>query len=320
MRAAVSLAVSEANARGGLHGLAYEVFFRPDDGPWGMGAKQVAALAYEDSVWVILGGLNGGDAHLAELIAAKVWVPVVTPTASDLTIDYANVPWVFRCFPSDADQARLLLQHARARGHQRLLVLSEADREGRTGRRRLQDAAESWPGAVIDYREYTRQVPEASAKPNVLQAADAVLIWGGAESGALLLRSLRRAGFEGAIMGPAHLLTADLLADNEMLGEVVIASPYDLSRDDEEIQRFRRAFERATGRPADPVALFAYDATCLVIAAIEQAGLNRALIRDVLAERGHDGIAGTYRFDGLGGSSLEPVLVTSHSGEWLPVD
>ena len=139
-------------------------------------------------------------------------------------------------------------------------------------------------------------------------------------SGCALLRSLRRIGFEGPVLGPAHLLCADLLTDVDAFGELVVAAPYDMKRDDTEIRRFRRGFEEATGRSADPVALFAYDATCLVIAAIEQAGLNRALIRDALAEQSYDGVAGTFRFDCLGGASLEPVLMTSRSGTWLPVD
>ena len=99
LREGIALAVDEANARGGLAGLPFETVYRADDGPWGRGASQVTALAYEDSTWVIVGGLEGGDAHLAELVAAKLWIPVVTPTAGDLSIDYANVPWVFRCFP-----------------------------------------------------------------------------------------------------------------------------------------------------------------------------------------------------------------------------
>jgi ABC-type branched-subunit amino acid transport system substrate-binding protein len=319
LRAGVALAVSEANERGGADGLPFEIVFRADDGPWGMGAKQVTALAYEDSTWVILGGLEGGDAHLAELIAAKLWIPVVTITAGDLSIDYANVPWVFRCFPSDVRQAELLLGWARDRSCRRVLVFSQGDREGRTGFRRIEAAARSLSLSLIGPREFAAHAPGDAVRPEDLRAADAVTIWGRSESGLALLEAVRGAGFGGPILLPAHLLSPELLAPNGALGEVIVAAPYELSGEDAAMAEFRERFLEETGQPADPVALFAYDAAGLVIAAIERAGLNRARIRDALADSDHDGVAGRIRFNALGGAVREPVLMRAQEGRWAPV-
>ena len=74
------------------------------------------------------------------------------------------------------------------------------------------------------------------------------------------------------------------------------------------------------GHPPDAVSLYAYDAACLVLAAIERVGLNRARIRDALADTDHEGVAGRFRFDGLGGTSLEPVLLTPRGEAWGPVE
>ena len=317
LRQGVALAVSEANARGGYQGLPYEVVFRADDGPWGMGAKQVTALAYEDSVWVILGGLDGGDAHLAELVAAKMWIPVITPVAADLTIDYANVPWVLRCFPSDDRQARALIRHARDRGCRRAIVYWEGDREGLTGLRRLEGVARDEGLSLIESREYATHTPEASVQPEELRSVDAVLVWGRSDSGWRLVRAVRGAGFVGPILGPAHLLSPEWLRPADDLGEMVVAAPYDLNRDDGELRGFRLRYQTQMGEEAGHVALFAYDVARLAIRAIEQAGLNRARIRDALATSSFQGIAGTYRFDGLGGTSLEPVPVVLRDGSWV---
>lgn len=319
LRAGVELAVAEANARGGYNGISYEVVFRADDGPWGMGAKQVTALAHEDSVWVILGGLEGGDAHLAELVAAKVWAPVITPTASDMTIDYANVPWIFRCFPSDANQAGLLIRYARSNGYERLLVITEADREGLTGQRRVRAAAESQDQQVLEYIEYQSHRPEAAVRRSLLESVDAVLVWGRSASGQRLIREIRGAGFDGPVLAPAGLLNPDLIAHVRDLGELIVAAPYDLAREDLPIRQLRDSFEQGSGRRFDAIALFAYDATRLTIGAIEKAGLNRARIRDVLAESRYGGIAGTMGFDGLGGTTLDPILMSSSTGKWLPI-
>jgi branched-chain amino acid transport system substrate-binding protein len=319
LRAAVTLAVSEANARGGYHGLPYEVRFRADDGPWGMGAKQVVALAYEDSVWAILGGLEGGDAHVAELVAAKIWTPVITPTAADLSIDYANVPWVFRCFPSDDRQARLLLEHVLAHGHRRVTVFTEGDREGRTGWRRLADEARVAGVELAVHEEYASSLPAEAVERVDLAGVDAVLVWGRSETAVELIAALRARGFAGPTLGPACLLSPALLAPPPELGTLVVAAPYDLTRADDRIETFRRRFQEATGGPADPVALFAYDAACAVLSAIDEAGPNRVRIRDALAAGSFAGTAGTIEFDDLGGSSLGPVLMMARKGAWVRV-
>jgi len=317
LRAGVALAVAEANARGGCGGLPYEAVFRADDGPWGMGAKQVTALACEDSVWAIVGGLEGGDAHLAELVVAKLWVSVVTPTASDLTIDYANVPWVFRCFPSDVRQARALIGYAQAQGYCRLVVFSEGDREGRTGLACVQTAARRARFPLQICREYATHTPEMAVKAGNLRAADAALIWGRSGSGLALLQAMRQAGFDGSVLGPACLASPEWLG---VSGEVVVAAPCDLRADDIRTRAFQARYREAIGEGADPVALFAYDAACLVIAAVEKAGLNRVRIRDALAETDFEGVAGRYRFNGLGGASLEPVLMTVRERRWVSLE
>lgn len=320
LRAGVAMAVREANARGGFNGMPYKTVFRANDGPWGVGVKRVVDLVCQDSVWAIVGGLEGGEAHLAELVAAKLWTPVVAPVASDLSIDYANVPWVFRCFPSDAMQARALIGYAKDREFQHLVVLSEQDREGRIGYARLAAAAAPVGFSLRAHQTYDANLPEAMmAFPGLLTPADAVLVWGRPAGGLKVLRALRRVGFGGPVLVSSGLLSAEFLSEATDLGPVVAVAPYDLSRRDGRMQDFQRRYTNETAMVPDPVALFAYDAACLVIAAIQQAGLNRVRIRDALSRIDFKGLSGRYRFNTLGGASLVPVLMTSRPGTWIRV-
>lgn len=315
-RAGVELAIAEANRRGGFRGIPYEVVYRPDDGPWGTGVKQITALAYEDSVWAIVGGLEGGDAHLAELIAAKLWIPVVTPTASDMTIDYANVPWVFRCFPTDDRQAEALVRYASGRGCDGLAVYFEADREGRTGLRRLEEAAAAAELRLTWIRPFPPSDPRTAVSARGFGSPEMTLIWGRSEAGLSVLRELREIGYRGTVLAPATLLSPELLEHPEGVGTLVVAAPYELDRRDERMREYRRLYREEVGEDPDPVALFGYDAASLVIAAVERAGLNRARIRDALARIEFPGIAGTFRFGPLGGANLAPVLMTTAQGGW----
>jgi len=326
----VALAIKQANARGGYHGVPYEIIFRPDDGPWGMAAKQVVRLTYDDEVWAILGGLDGHRTHLAELISAKAWIPIITPTASDLTIDYANVPWVFRCMPSDAQQAQTLLKYARERGYKNLIVLTEGQREAHTGFLRLNEVARRMRYQISMHIEYNPHNPTAILPRLKNIAIDAIIIWGHTDSALPLLIALREDGITAPVLAPAILATPEVAEKLPATGEFIVAAPCDLSRfrknpestnksqeDDVLVLTFMQQYQKRTGTFPSPIALFAYDATRMVIAAIERAGLNRAKIRDELSRISFDGITGTIHFDSLGGNPAQPVLMTLRAGQWM---
>ncbi len=329
----VALAIEQANARGGYHGVPYEIIFRPDDGPWGMAAKQVVHLTYDDEVWAILGGLDGHRTHLAELIAAKAWIPIITPTASDLTIDYANVPWVFRCMPSDTRQAQILLNYAYQHGYKNLIVLTEGQREAHTGFLRLNEVARRMRYQISMHIEYNPHNPTAILPRLKNITIDAIIIWGHPDSALPLLIALREDDITDPVLAPAIFAIPQIAQKAPTTGELIVAAPYDLSRfrknsescsnesqeNDTPISTFMQQYQKRTGTFPSPIALFAYDATRMVIAAIERAGLNRAKIRDELSRISFDGLTGMIHFDSLGGNPAQPVLMILREGQWMHV-
>ena len=310
LRNGVALAIEEANAKGGYRGIPYKVIFRPDDGPWGTASKQVVRLTYEDKVWVIIGALEGRQAHLAELISAKAWIPVITPCASDRSIDYANVPWVFRCVCDDGRQASALLNYARDRGYKRLVVLTEGQREAHTGFLRLKEASNRERYPIAMHMEYIPHNPVAIIPRLRGIAMDSLLIWGNPRSVLPLLCELRKANINVPVLLPSLLATPEVAQNGKAVGNIIVAAPFDLSRDDAPILTFRQKYLKRTKGLPSPIAFFAYDATRIAIKAIERAGLNRARIRDELARMSFEGTTGKIDFDSLGGNPAEPILMT----------
>jgi branched-chain amino acid transport system substrate-binding protein len=316
MRTGVRMALEEMNRRGGYKGIPYEMVFRPDDGPWGMAAKQVVDFAYEDRVWTIIGGLDGQRTHLAELVVSKAWVPVVTPTASDMSIDYANVPWVFRCAPADSSEADLLLGFVQKQGHKHVVALTEAQRDGYTGFLRLQEVAGRRNIQLDAHWQFPSGSPE-EVVPRLLGIdSDALIIWGSPGPSLTLLRAIRAAGIKTPVLGPSSLASAEIPADSSWIGELVVAAPYDLSRQDPERLEFSARFKDLVGLPPTPIAFLSYDATLLVTKTIATAGLNRMRIRDELARISYDGIVGKTQFNSLRGNIREPVILTFRNGQW----
>ena len=316
MRTGVRMALDEMNRRGGYRGIPYEMVFRPDDGPWGMAAKQVVDLAYEDKVWTIIGGLDGQRTHVAELVVSKAWVPVVTPSASDLTIDYGNVPWVFRCVPDDSRQADLLVGYITRQGHRRVIALTEAQRDGYTGFLRLRDAADRQHVTLDAHWQFPAGNPEVLVPRLAEIESDALIVWGSPGPSLVLLRAIRAAGIKTPVLGPASLAMADITADCAGLGKLVVAAPYDLSRQDAEQLEFNTRFQELAGVPPTPLAVLSYDAALLVARTVAAAGLNRMRIRDELTRISYDGIAGKTEFNSLRGNIRQPVLLTFRNGRW----
>jgi len=310
-----TLALEAANAAGGYRGRPFETVFRADDGPWGTAARRVVQLAYEDRVWAIVGGLDGHHTHLAELISAKLWVPVVTPWAADRTIDYANVPWVFRCPPDDGRQAEALLRHARERGLAPLLVLREDEREARVGDERLVDAARRLGLEAPDALVYPKLEPTRVVAEALRAAPAAILVWGRPQTALPLLRALRSGGFAGPLLVPASLVSQE----SATIPGIVATSALDPVGTGPALRDFTQRYAARFGANPEPLAVLSHDALTLTLAAIRQGGLNRARIRDALAATDVRLASGRLRFDGLGGNPAEPVVLRSTgTGAWRP--
>lgn len=335
-RAAVQIALEDANRRGGyryrpageqakdaVEGeksearfLPYEMIFREDDGPWGTASKQVVSLVYEDKVWAIIGGLDGLHTHLAELIVSKAWVPVISPTAVDSSIAYANVPWVFRAAPADSSQAEALLSLAEKKGFKHLVVMTELDRDSQTGWKRLNEIAGRRHSPIELHIEYTAANPEENLDRLKSIPMDALIVWGKSQPALRLLLAMRKARIDVPVLGNSELATVEAAANAAQAGDLTVASLCELQGGSPDFQAFRVKFEKLTGQAPSATALFCYDTARLLIAAIERGGLNRARIRDRLAETRFEGLTGSIAFNMLGSNEAGPVLLKLAGNGW----
>lgn len=247
---------------------------------------------------------------------AKLWVPLVVPWAMDRTIDYANVPWVFRVAPDDGRQAEALLGWlgAASRGA-RLLV--EEEREARTGAARLAEAADRL-GLVAPRVEPFDPLTPAPAVLDRLPADPppaALLVWARPAIGLALLAEARRRFPDLPLLAPAPLAGPAALG----IEGLIVASPVDLASPSPAAEAFAAAYRSRFREEPPPLAVLTYDSVALTLAAITRAGPNRARIRDELAATVHEGAAGTIRFDGLGGNPAPPVLCQVRAGRWVGV-
>lgn len=304
-------AVSARNASGGYFGKPFEAVVENTDGAWGVAAQKVVALAYDETVWGIVGGVDGHHTHLAELVAAKAWIPVLSPWASDLTVDYANVPWVFRTVPDDRQQASSLVGCARRRGIGTYAVITEGSREGTIARNRFVHAIGEVGGSVVIVREWAASDSFVHLAALVHDAAPgAVAIWGNDEASARFSAALRQVGYHGLVLAGTPCISHMDARRMAPFLPFVAAAPFDFS-----------AQSPSWGNePKRAVFYSSFETATLLMSAICQAGLDRGRIRDAIQKTRFNGVLGETSFNGLGGTEHAPLLLEPANEGWKRVD
>jgi ABC-type branched-subunit amino acid transport system substrate-binding protein len=316
------LAVAQANGRGGYRGqIPYELVIRNDNGNWRSSGEAVIKLAWEDSVWAVLGTVDGANTHIAIRAALKAEIPVMNTADTDPTLVETNIPWVFRNITDDREMCYLLADFAfRELGLRRVAALRAVNRYGRVNIDEFRDAATRLGHPLVvelSYEEgdtlFTAQLEEIRALK-----ADAVFTYGNSRESALILRQMRQMGMEQWFLGSDRMVTNEFVKIvGPEHGQVAAGYPYDPTSEDPRHTAFVRDFAAAFGTEPETYAAHAFDGMTMLIEAIERAGLNRALIRDSLAAmKTYYGVTGMQEYDAVFSDRSRAVLAVLESGRW----
>ncbi len=153
------------------------------------------------------------------------------------------------------------------------------------------------------------------------RSPDVVFVAGTEVSGLALLREARRQGLAVDFLGGDGWtgITQDTAASEG----VYVAAPFTPADPRQEVQRFVEAFRAKFGVEPDGNAALAYDATRLLVEAIETVGDDREAVRDYLAalaaRNGYPGVTGSIRFDEKGDLVGRGALITrAERGSLVP--
>jgi branched-chain amino acid transport system substrate-binding protein len=308
MWCAARMAIEEANETGGYKGLPFRLVADWSDNPWGSGVTAVTRMVYSHKVWAIIGGIDGPSTHLAEQVVAKARLTLLSPASTDKTVNLANVPWMFSCLPGDHLQApilaRVIASHVR---HKPFLLVSAVDHDSHLFTRELIKSLtrnKLVPSCHLEFDP--KQKNNSGLVDKMINAkAHTLVLIADARRSAKLICSVREKGFKGAIFGgpdfgQRHFLDAAGKAAEGVIFPLLYTNE---KRSDPFEKKFISRFKR---RP-DYLATHTYDAVHLLIAAIHEAGLNRARIGDAVRKlSGWHGVTGDIIWDPLG-ANVRPV-------------
>jgi ABC-type branched-subunit amino acid transport system substrate-binding protein len=318
------LAIEEANARGGYRGSgkAFELVISNDNGLWGASGNEIVKQAYEDRVWAILGTIDGANSHIAIRVALKAEIVMINTGDTDPTFIETNIPWVSRVIGDDRQQGYLIADYLyRKNDYKRVGIIRASNRYGRFGVREIRDSSRRLGRPIVLEMAYEVGSDDFSLVLERLKEAkvDAVVHWGDARDGAMILNQMRRSGMYQPFFASDRSVSDEFV---EIAGDhaegVICGFPWNPDRDDVRLEVFRKNFRERFGVEPDTYGAHAYDGMNLLIWAVQAAGLNRAKIRDVLAylPRPWPGVTGDIPLSAALDDVGEVYLARYESGAW----
>jgi ABC-type branched-subunit amino acid transport system substrate-binding protein len=318
------LAVDEANAKGGYlrRKIPFELVVANDNGLWGSTGNEVINMVYKEPTWAILGTIDSANSHIAIRVALKAEIVMVNTGDTDPTFIETNIPWVARTIGDDRQMGYLLVDYlVRKRKFQRIGIIRASNRYGRFGVREVKDSARRLGRPVVIEMAYKLGGDDYSLQIERLKEArpDAIVHWGDAREGALLLNALRAAGMNQPYFCSDRCVSPEFTEAAGANAEGVVAGyPWNPARKDARLEAFRGAFRARFHEEPETYAAHAYDGMKLLIWSIQVAGLNRAKIRDILATRAKPwpGVTGDIPMTAVLDDGGEVFLAMFENGTW----
>ena len=318
------LAVEEWNARGGYlkRKIPFELSVSNDNGLWGSSGNEIIKQAYTDQVWGIIGTIDGANSHIAIRVALKAEVVMINTGDTDPTFIETNIPWVARVIGDDRQQAYLLTDYwYRKLDLKRVAIVRASNRYGRFGVREVRDSARRMGRPIpiemaykVGQKDFKLEVERVkSSNP------DAVVHWGNAVEGALVLNTMREMGMTQPFFGCDRTVSDEFVKIAGKNAEGVVAAfPWDPTRKSARLERFRTAYRERWGVEAETYAAHAYDGMNLMLWSIQAAGLNRAKMRDLIAHLPHPwpGVTGDIVLSAVLDDVGDTTLARYEGGRW----
>lgn len=293
LQQAAELAIIEANNAGGYRGAKFELVVKSCDGPWGIGSKQAVDLINEDQVPIVVGALDGRNAHLVEQVTAKSHVVMLSTLSSDPTLSRAYVPWFFRLVPDDKQQAEVLVNQIYLKDKARNIALISLDNyDGKMSLDAFLDHAKrkGFPTPEIFNGLSEKELLSIISK----KSWDAVVLAGTAENTGEMVKQIQSQKMY-AFLNVFNFLRIDADMDIEQI-QFINHEIMDSTR----WQNFEKAFRQKHNKGPAPSLAYVYDGILMACEAVKEFGPDSEAIRKGFKALKYHGVTGRIEFGKLG--------------------
>ncbi|MBA5729887.1 ABC transporter substrate-binding protein [Aerococcaceae bacterium INB8] len=331
MSEAAKLAVKEVNENGGVLGGKVEYVEYDNTSDLTEAASVAQRLASEDVVGIV-GPATTGDSNAQIPVIQEAAVPAILPaaTGNGMTLDDNGdvYEYLFRVAFEDAFQGRAAAKYVtETLGAQTAALFVDQSTDYATGlEQAFTEEFEALGGQVVTTESFQSGDTDFTASLTSLlsQEFDVLYVPGYYTEVGLLIKQARELGITQPIVGGDGLGNQTLvdLAGASNVNDVYYTAHYSPLSDDEDLQDFLTKFEEEYGKQADQFAVLSYDATMLLLDALERAGsADRQAVTDALAAtETFKGLTGTFSIDEDHNPVKEVLMLQLTNGEVANVE
>jgi ABC-type branched-subunit amino acid transport system substrate-binding protein len=200
-------------------------------------------------------------------------------------------------------------------GHKRIAVIRANNRYGRVGTLHFnRTATRMGHPIVIEERFLDGETVFKDQLEHIKKAQpDAIAIWGNAKESALIVKQIRSMGLKQPLYASDRIVNDEFM---KMVGQdaegLKTTCQYNPDSNNPKLKAFQSNYIKRFNMEPDVIAAHAYDGMNILLDAIQKAGLNRALIRDILTDlktfNGYEGVTGKVIFDDTW-NNIRPIFL-----------
>lgn len=322
--------VEEVNSKGGIDGHPVELIVYDTTGEETATVVHMRKLVDKDQVLAVVGPSRSGPTLAIVSIADESQIPLVSCAAS-VRISQPVKKWVFQTPQTDVMAVEKIVEYLKEKGYLRVGIISVSNGFGKSGKAALEQILPENGIEIVANEVYNPKPADLNAQIKNLEAKDpqAIICWGTNPGPATLARNLRATGSttpllmshgvaskkfialagesaEGIVLPAGKLLVAEQLPDSNPQKSLLL--------------EYKNAYESRYQEPVSTFGGHGWDGIKQVFLALDQAGADRAKIRDALENlHGFNGIGGIFNrspedHNGLNKDAF--ALVTIQGGDW----
>jgi branched-chain amino acid transport system substrate-binding protein len=323
----------EVNKQGGINGHPIELIVYDDESDATKCNLAVKKLIKKDNVPVIIGPTRSGESLAVVSVAEEAEVPLISCAASHkIVTPIESRKWVFKVAGSDSHVAGKMYDYMKAKGIQKVAIMSDSTGFGASGREELVALAPQYGITIVADERFGPQDTDLSAQLTKIRSTQpqAIVNWSIGPTQVLAVKNWRDLGMDSIPLFQSHgfgnrknLELAGKAAEGVLL-PLARVNVGPLLPDDQPqkkiIMEYTKAYEERFKEPISSFGGHAWDSMHLSMAALKAVGPDRAKIRDFIENtKQFVGMHGVFNFspqdhNGLTKDDLEMVVVKD--GNW----
>ena len=299
-RDAIKMAVEEINAEGGVLGKQIELIVEDDEASPDKTTNAFKKLVAKDKVVSVIGALISKCTLAITKEAQAKKIVLLTPTSTNDTVTDAG-DYVFMSCYNDSFQGQVGAQFAyetlRAKNAAILYDITNDYSKGLTTN--FKEKFEALGGKVVVSESYSAGDKDFNAQLTKIKAAkpDILFIPDYYNTVSLIAKQVRSQGINVTMLGADGWDEITNNAGDEVLGSYY-CNHYSPMSDDPDVQTFVKKYTEKFGITPNALAALGYDATYILMDAIERAGsTNPEQIKAALMETDGKFVTGNIRFN-----------------------